>query len=273
MADVASGGTIPNVSGTPAPDVSAAIVEGGAAGTGNSDTNADAGTAGANGKIEAPNWFDGLSDEYKTSDSFKDFKGKDVSELAKAHLELQKAKDDITKQNEELSAKLPRVPENADGYTLDIPKGLPVDPAFVSTMKEAAHKAGVGQEQLEALAAPYIASQKAFMDQVAKNEQDGIEALKIEWGSEFESKSKLVQQTFRKFASDSEFQYFEDTRLGSNPTLVRLMEKIGKAISEDYVPPSDGGGQGGGGESPTRRDGRPMFDYSKSMGSNKKGRK
>lgn len=192
-------------------------------------------------------WLDTLGDEYKSHEALKDMA--DANALAKSYLELKQS-------HEELSTKIPKVPENAQGYTLEIPQGLPVDDAFVSTMKEAAHKAGMGQEQFESMAKEYMTMQQAVSAHMQKEAEASMNALKIEWGTGYDAKVEQARMAFRKFASEDDIKHFNQSGFGNDPAVIRLFQKVNAAVSEDNGNTGgDGGVHGGSGRI------KPMLDF------------
>jgi hypothetical protein len=228
------------------------------------DTSQTTTTQAADTTIEKPvtaTWRDGLSDEYKSHDAFKDIT--DLNALFKDHLDLKQAKEDLTKSNEELAGKVPKVPEAADKYVVDIPAGLPKDDTFISEMKNAAFKAGMGQEQFKVMADHYIALQASALEFVRKEQEAGMNALKIEWpGSKYDENVTVAQQAFKKFApTDDESKYLKDTGMANDPVLIRIFQRVGSAISEDFSVEGDGGTTG----SQATTDGKPTLDFNKSF--------
>lgn len=218
--------------------------------------DAGAGESGADSGSVTPTWRDSIADEYKENEAFKDVE--DINALLKNHLDLKKS-------NEELAGKIPVVPETADGYALEIPPGVPEDKTFVGLMKDAAHKAGMGQEQFKVMADHYIAIQKAALDYIATEQEKGINALKVEWGTKYDANTTVAQQAFKKFApTEDEANYLKTTGLDKDPVLIRIFHRVGSAVSEDYLP----GGDGGIADSGVQRDqhGKPMLTFEKSLG-------
>ena len=215
---------------------------------------------GSSGSGATPTWRDSVSDEYKTHDAFKDIT--DLNALFKDHLDLRQTKEDGDKKLADLEGKIPKVPEAADKYVVDIPAGLPKDDTFIGEMKNAAFKAGMGQEQFKVMADHYIALQQAALEFVTKEREAGMNALKIEWGTKYEANETVAQQAFKKFApSDDEAKYLKDTGLSNDPVLIRIFQRVGSAISEDFSIEGDGGVQG----SQTTADGKPALKFDKSF--------
>ena len=226
-------------------------------------------TAGANGEVkgDVAEWLQALPEDMRTSDVLLKFK--DPSELAKAHL-------DTAAKIAELEGKIPKVPEKADGYTIELPKDLPVDPNFVMTAKDAALKANMSQEQLASMTDWYVTTQKANMAQIdrliAENNKAQEDALKIEWGSNYETELAEARRAFKdpKLVAQHESEYVL-SRYGNDAMLVRIFNRLAKLVVED-TPPSGGAGGITSGSSAPATGGKPKpFDsYAKSMGGKKK---
>jgi len=214
------------------------------------------GGEGAGTKVETPSasWMDGLPEDMRSSELLKAYK--DPSELAKAHIEG-------AAKIAELEGKIPKVPDNADGYTLDIPKDVQVDNDFVAAMKDAAHKAGMSNEQLASMSNKYIEMQKALMakiDQtIAESNKAQEDALKIEWGSKYDTELAEAQRAFKdpRLVASHEREYV-DSRYGNDAMLVRIFNRLAKMVVED-APPPDGGGAGG--DTDKSKSGKPMLSF------------
>ena len=107
--------------------------------------------------------------------------------------------------------------------------------------------------------------QKAALDFVAKEQEAGINALKLEWGNKYDENATVAQQAFKQFApTEDEAKYLKDTGLAADPVLMRMFHRVGRAISEDYISTGDGG-VATGATTTLDQHGKPLLDFSKSL--------
>lgn len=190
---------------------------------GNTDAAGDgagqgAAAAGDGGTQQATtSWTDSLPEDLKANEVLKGFK--DQADLAKAFLETR--------------GKVPAVPENVDGYQVQVPEGHPIDPNFMGSVKKAALDAGLSQEQFAKIAAGYIAIEQGYMSEAARAQEEGLTKLKQEWGSQYDANIELTQRTIARFASKDEAQWLLNVGLERSPVLLRIFQKVGTAVSED----------------------------------------
>lgn len=211
---------------------------------------AEAGQTGANPESVATSWLDSLPEDLREHEALKAFQS--PSDLAKAHLETSAAKA-------ELEARM-AVPESDDEYVLDIPEGHAVDAGFVKQARAWAKEAGLSKDQFRAFGAKYMAFESEFVKQAKESDKQAMEAMKKEWGAQFETNCATAQKVTQRFLSEEDARYLRESRLGNDPALVRMFHAIGKQISEDSFV------AGGSGTPDIKYDkaGNPMLDYSAS---------
>lgn len=69
---------------------------------------------------------------------------------------------------------------------------------------------------------------------------DQAEALRREWGGEFDTQIGYAQAAAATFVSDEIEQLFNETGLGDDPRIVRLAARIGEAMNAGPAPGADG---------------------------------
>lgn len=119
-------------------------------------------------------------------------------------IKMPKVVEGETPDYSEIYSKLGR-PDSADGYELQ-------DSEFASAAKEALFKAGITKNQakeLEAWISEYAQTTQKAADEARIAELDAkaktaIEALKKEWGADFEKNQALAQDAVRKFGLSDE---------------------------------------------------------------------
>jgi len=184
------------------------------------------------------NWLSALPEDLRGNEALKGFKSPD--ELAKAHLET--------------LGKIPGPPPEAyelgaapEGYD----KPFPVIEAFA---KGPAKELGLSQEQFGKLAGftnkylvGLVQEQKAAQE---KANQEATDALKTEWGGEYEAK---VQAADAFMAKAGLAEAFKELGINEHPTIRKAMAGLSKVIKEDSFEGGGGGGQGDGDQSPAAK--------------------
>lgn len=194
-----------------------------------------------------PAWMAQLDADLKSDKSLTKFKS--ISELGKSYRELEgkigKAiippADDAPA--EEVAAFLKKMgrPDKPDDYVLDgkLPEGLKsmeLDKSF----RAWAHDAGLSQKQAATLYAKYnetmTSAIKASEDAAKANYKFAAaqtqEALKAEWGPQYEGNMAAMRRGFQKYATPSITAKFNKTGLGNDPEVIKFFAKIGQEMAE-----------------------------------------
>ena len=191
----------------------------GAAPAGAPASSAPAGITGqANGQPQ-PEAFDwgAMKLESDAQALINERKYRTPNDLAKAYMNLEKLthvpaeqiiklpKGDDPKAWNEVYTRLGR-PEKADGYNLPVPEGQ--DGAFAKTAAEWFHDAGVTQAGATRLATKWnefqAAQQKQQTDQLAARDLEQVNALKSEWGANYERLAGQVDKAAETFGMTPE---------------------------------------------------------------------
>ncbi len=175
--------------------------------------------AGAQNTPAVKSWLDGLPDDLKSNETIKAFKG--PQELAKALLDTK--------------AKLPVVPESADKYEVAVPEGHPKDDNFINWFKDTALQAGLTQNQAAILNKGYVDLQAAMLKQFAEDDKKAVDALRKEWGNDYDRNLAVADKAVKQFMSAGDVKYVESMGWHVNPVFNRMMFQIGKAVSEDTL--------------------------------------
>jgi hypothetical protein len=172
----------------------------------------------------------------------------DLSEKVKGMVEI--PGDEATDEKRaEFYTRMGR-PESPDGYELqkpDLPEGLGYSADAEKAYREAAHKLGMSNAQVKALYDWYNETTIGGYETRAKaqkaEQEKTVEALKKEWGKDFDKNSEIAVRAAEKFGGDDFKKFLEETRLGDNPHFVRVFHAIGTAIADDSsIPGSTGSG-------------------------------
>ncbi len=203
----------------------------------------------------AASWLDGLPDDIKAAPSLSKYK--DVGDLAKAYVNAEKLIGRggvvIPKDGDapEVTAKFRAamgVPEKPEDYAIKPPEGLPESIWSEASAKEFqgwAHELGLSPKQAQQLAEKYAGHALAARDAIGltPDGKPAEEALRAEWGREFDTRKQQAQQAVKEFGGPELVEFLQRTGLGNNPAMVRAWAKIGAELSEDR-PAGMGTGRG-----------------------------
>jgi len=129
-------------------------------------------------------------------------------------------------------------PEKADGYELKPPEGLAYGDDDIAGFRTAAHAAGLSANQVTALFNWHgeLSVEKAKTESLKGKEilQTSELALKKEWGDAYDQNFALAMKAVRTFTDEQSVEALEKG-LGNDPAMIRMMHKVGAAISEDKL--------------------------------------
>ena len=194
-------------------------------------------------------WMEELAPEVRDHPSLASFKT--VGDLAKSWVGAQSligAEKLVLPKDEKDEAGWAQVftklgrPEAATGYQVPTIEGLPagfvVEEARVKAFLETAHKHGLSQRQAAALYQGYVTEQAAAYTQyLAKAEAATAaaeKAMRAEWGTGYEAQVALVNKTLA-WAVGPEDEKTLRAEFGNDPRFLRMLAKVGNAISEDVL--------------------------------------
>ena len=124
-------------------------------------------------------------------------------------------------------------PVSPDGYNFD---NYEHEGGDLSNYKEMAHRAGLNQAQaeiiLDTVQNNIINSEQAYDEQREQEEVNGLKSLQKDWGPEFNKNLNLAQRVFNRFADSETLDYIEETGVGNNPQMIKMLARIGEAFSE-----------------------------------------
>jgi hypothetical protein len=194
----------------------------------------------------APNWRESLPEDIRAEPSLGTVR--DLPGLVKQYVSAQKmiGRDKVVLPGEhateaEVRAFYQRlgVPEDPKGYKFDapqLPEGVALNEKLDGWFREAAHKHGLTPKQASALYAEFNGLQAGEFGERQQAEQATIAeaeaALKKEWGKAFDSKLELAKRAVTTFGAQ---EAIDKLGLGNHPDFVRMMARVGEAISEDKL--------------------------------------
>lgn len=129
-------------------------------------------------------------------------------------------------------------PKTAADYDLTPPEGLSYGDDELVGFRDTAHKLGLSATQTKALFDWHgnLSIEKAKADSLRQKEElSASEAtLKKEWGGAYDQNFALAMKAVRTFTDEGSLKALEQG-LGNDPSMVKLMHKVGEAISEDKL--------------------------------------
>ena len=198
-------------------------------------------------------WREIIPEDIRGDASLKDIK--DITGLAKSYVNAQKlvgSKLSIPKEDDEaawndLYGKLGR-PESAEKYQVkrpELPEGFRYDENQEKQFLPIAHKLGLNNKQTNALIAWKAELDKQGHEQYKQGAQEAGEALKKEWGNNYDNKIAVAQRVVKDYADKAVVDFLESSKLGNNPAFIKFMYDIGSHLVEDGGAPRSGGDNGG----------------------------
>lgn len=221
----------------------------------NAPAAGDAGNQGHN----ATDWRAALPEDLRSEKVFESIKGKDWNEagplLAKNYVHAQRlvGADKLVLPTEkstpeEIKAFRQKlgVPEKPEEYGYKLPEGLTedkLDKARVDLWRKEMHEAGIPKAAAERLLNKYLAEEHGSLQaQLAARDKE-IEGFELKtremFGDKFEEKLNLARWAAKEFGNEELMGILEQSGLGSHPSVVAMLAKIGESLSE-------GGPRGGG---------------------------
>lgn len=199
-------------------------------------------------------WMDQLESDLKTDAALSKFKT--PSALARSYKELEgKLGAAIIKPGEgateeEVAAYLKKMgrPDKPEEYNIKsaLPKEALSD-EFLGTLKGAAHKIGLSQDQaavlmtavdsivkpaLEKIQGQQAEAQRLEVEKKTQAKAAAKQTLSSEWAGNFDSNLAVSRGALTKLADQDTVKAINDSGLGDHPGFIKLLYKIGKEIEE-----------------------------------------
>lgn len=129
------------------------------------------------------------------------------------------------------------LPKELKDYEVKLKEGPGLDKAFAEKFKETAHKAGILPHQAQKLADWFESANATSEAQVLQMRQDKMkadtDALKTEWGAAFEQNLARAGQVVREVGDPELVKYLDQTGLGNDIQLVKLLSKVGEKFMKE----------------------------------------
>lgn len=197
-------------------------------------------------------WLDSLPEELRGDASLKEFKG--PADAAKAYVNLYKKfgvpDEQILKIPagedgwDEVHAKIGR-PESPEGYQLAQVAGAEqIDKEYLTSVLKGAHGAGISQRQMAKLYPAIVEADSAQAERIRAEDARIFSAtenaLKTEWGEQYESKRALAGRVAGKFLTEGTRNALKSAGLNNNLDFVKFFAQVGESMAEDSAFAGDG---------------------------------
>lgn len=130
-------------------------------------------------------------------------------------------------------------------YDLKAPEGAAMDDAGIAAFAEFAKGQNLTQEAAQSMLTTLAPA-------MAKRAQDQVAAIHAQWladtkadkeigGDKLDENLAVAKKARDAFATEGFRDFLEQTKLGDHPEMVRFLNRVGKAMSEDSLVTSGGG--------------------------------
>lgn len=244
-----NGGALHGGAGTGAPqgDPNPGASGGNGAGGGGGSTGANGNQGNPPAPIEFPaNWKQGLPAELQADSALSVIH--DIPSLAKSFIHAQKmiGADKIPVPGKHATdadwrAFYQRIghPEKLDDFKVELPKDSGFDQPFMDEFRKAAHNLNILPAQAQKLVDWFATeSNKAAQNmqaQFAAKDQEGLKALKTEWGAAYDQKLAKANLALAELGGEEAVQFVQAAGLQNNRHLITLLAAAGELLGEDKV--------------------------------------
>lgn len=196
--------------------------------------------------VSNPAWIAQMKGDLKDNEYFNQYST--ISDAGKSMLDMREQLDrsvvllgeEPTEENiNEFYTKLGR-PEDASKYELEkpeLPKGIKDDGTGDEDFKALAFKNGLTNKQASDLYKEFTATGIKTYQAALKAHEKEVEAtqsnLKEEWGEDYKAEFELAGRAINSFGDKDDVAALNKAGFGNNPTVLKMFNKIGKAMAED----------------------------------------
>jgi hypothetical protein len=197
--------------------------------------------------VTAPEWAASLPDDIKSTVTSKGWK--DPADAIRSYTNLEKtlgqkrlpapSQDWKDEQWNSLYKELGR-PEKSDDYKVPehkFPDGVTLDDARLKEARAAMHDAGLLPHQAEKIFKYYfgtVSKEAEGVHEARRREKEAAEfKLKDEWKGDYDLNVKTAKDALSKFGDEETVKYLDESGLGNNPGIIKMLAKIGKGMMED----------------------------------------
>lgn len=216
-------------------------------------TTTDPGTTGGSGgtTTTTASWKDSLPEDIRGHSSLSQIQ--DMNGLARSYIHAQSmvGKKGVVvpgekATDEEWGAFYKSIGQpEADKYEIAAPKDKQINPDMFKAFKEMAHKSGLLPKQAQKLFDWYAGQEESAMKAQSEQKQaltkQELADLQKEWGGGYDKNISLAKLAVDEVGGPEFKQYLEQSGLGNDVRVIKLMSKVGALLGEDKIR-----GQGGG---------------------------
>ncbi len=194
---------------------------------------------------DLPEFLKGIDSTLAVEPSLKNMK--DLNSLVKSFVHAQKSigsdkiiipkKDASPEQWKEVFTKL-GLP-NKEEYKINRGEKAVLDEKFYSKAAELGHELGILPHQMSGfitkLEEDAVAARDAHLSSIKTQQEEAVANLKKEWGESFDAKIFNAREVIKKFGSEEDAKFIQESGLSSNPSFVKFIEKIGATMKEAKI--------------------------------------
>ena len=136
----------------------------------------------------------------------------------------------------------PEAPKAVESYDLKLPDGSKLKPEQVEDIKSYAKAKGLSSEAAQELLQREASVVDGYFKELQTEHQKITEAWKQEvvkdseiGGEKMNENIQLAQRSLEKFGTPKLIQELESTGYGNHPEVIRLLTRIGRAMSNDKM--------------------------------------
>lgn len=194
---------------------------------------------------QSPDWVKEHLSGVEGAEKLGKFNG--VAALAKAYLNLESYQgssvrvpgDTATAEEWNKFYEKAGRPPSPEGYELHISDDPGQEAEAAAAFKAQVHKLGLSARQARGFwdwSAEYGRGRvKTLQTEAQTREQQALNTLQGEWGVEYGPNVGKATRIIQRFGGPDALQFFQNSRVGANPTVLRMLVAIGNAISEDVL--------------------------------------
>ncbi len=155
----------------------------------------------------------------------------------------QQTETQVTKPaDQQTTTKTDEVKTEPAEFEIKLPEGETLDDATIAEIKAQAKELGLDAEKAQKFAENRIKQEKAFVEKQQEAFQQSVtkwaedaKADKEIGGDAFDANLATAKKALDTFASDGLKEMLNSTGFGNHPEVIRMFNRIGKAISEDRL--------------------------------------
>lgn len=198
--------------------------------------------------------FEGLPDALRSSPALQPFKN--PADAIKGYVDLQPliGRDKVVLpkdwndaiQVKEFNTRM-GVPEKPEGYglgkvlTAKLPKDTVLDEKRVVGFEAMAHEAGLTPRQAQIISEKYLTTQLEEQRTALQTKQveaaNTLNKFKNERGSAYDTDVAFAHKALVNFGDKETLDYLNETGLGDDPRMIKLLAKVGATLKEDTAHP------------------------------------